>query len=116
MSTSFLLTTAVFIGFTHTLIGIDHYVPFVVLSKANAWSLKKTMWIVLLCGIGHVLSSVLLGLIGIALSQSLSFLVNIETLARHSGNQFHDRVWFDLHRMGFDAAVQKQTAYPSDPR
>ncbi len=80
MSTSFLLTTAVFIGFTHTLIGIDHYVPFVVLSKANAWSLKKTMWIVLLCGIGHVLSSVLLGLIGIALSQSLSFLVNIETL------------------------------------
>jgi sulfite exporter TauE/SafE len=80
MTTTFLLTTAVFIGFTHTLIGIDHYVPFVVLSKANAWSLQKTMVIVLLCGIGHVLSSVVLGLIGIALSQSLSFLVKFETM------------------------------------
>jgi nickel/cobalt transporter (NicO) family protein len=80
MTTTILLTTAVFIGFTHTLIGIDHYVPFVVLSKANAWSMKKTMLIVFVCGIGHVLSSVLLGLFGIALSQSLSFLVNIESI------------------------------------
>ena len=79
-ATSLLLSTSVFIAVTHTLIGIDHYVPFVVLSKANAWTMKKTMTIVLLCGIGHVLSSVLLGLFGIALSQSVTFLVNIETI------------------------------------
>ena len=79
-TTSLLLSTSVFIAITHTLIGIDHYVPFVVLSKANAWTMRKTMIIVLVCGIGHVLSSVLLGLFGIALSQSVSFLVNIETI------------------------------------
>jgi len=79
-TTTLLLSTAIFIGLTHTLIGIDHYVPFVVLSKANAWSMKKTMIIVLLCGIGHVFSSVILGFIGILLSQSVSVLVNIESI------------------------------------
>ena len=75
-----LLSTAVFIGVVHTIIGVDHYVPFVVLSKANSWSMKKTMGIVLICGVGHVLSSVLFGLFGILLSQSLSFLVNVESI------------------------------------
>ena len=75
-----LLSTAIFIGVVHTLIGVDHYVPFVVLSKANAWSMRKTMGIVLICGIGHVLSSALFGLLGILMSQSLSFLVNIESI------------------------------------
>lgn len=78
-TTLLLLSTAFILAVTHTVIGIDHYVPFVVLSKANAWTLKKTMIIVLLCGIGHVLSSVLLGLFGIGLSQSLTTLVNIES-------------------------------------
>jgi len=78
--TNLLISTAFILAFTHTLIGIDHYVPFVVLSKANDWTLKKTMIIVLLCGIGHVLSSVLLGLFGIGLSQSLTTLVNIESV------------------------------------
>jgi len=75
-----LMSTAVFIGVVHTLIGVDHYVPFVVLSQANAWSMKKTMMIVLICGIGHVLSSVLLGFVGIVLSQNLASLVHIETV------------------------------------
>ncbi len=75
-----LISTAVFIGVSHTLIGIDHYVPFVVLSKVNAWTMKKTMIIVVVCGIGHVFSSVILGLVGIGLSQSLASLVNIESV------------------------------------
>lgn len=79
-STALLILTAVFIAVTHTLIGIDHYVPFIVLSKANAWPMRKTMVIVFFCGIGHVLSSTLLGLLGILLSQSVSSLVNIETI------------------------------------
>jgi len=79
-NTIVLLSTAFFIAITHTILGIDHYLPFVVLSKANAWPMRKSMILVLLCGIGHVLSSVLLGLFGIGLSQSLSFLVNIESI------------------------------------
>ena len=75
-----LLTTAVSIAFIHTLIGIDHYVPFITLSQANKWSMKKTMLIVLLCGLGHVAGSVLIGFIGIALSKAVSMLVDIEDI------------------------------------
>ena len=74
-----LLTTAVTIAIIHTLIGIDHYVPFIALSRANSWTMRKTMTIVLLCGIGHVLSSVALGAAGIALSFGVSSVVDIES-------------------------------------
>ncbi len=59
--------TAATIGFLHTILGPDHYLPFIVLSKARQWSSVRTVMITLLCGIGHVLSSVILGFIGIAL-------------------------------------------------
>ena len=79
-----LLTTAFFIGTVHTFIGVDHYLPFVVLSKSNHWSIKKTLSIVFVCGLGHVLSSVLLGFIGLGISSSLSTLVGIEVYEEHS--------------------------------
>ena len=60
-----LLGTAAFLGITHTLAGPDHYVPFVAMSKARNWSIKKTSLITFLCGLGHVLGSVILGVIGI---------------------------------------------------
>jgi nickel/cobalt exporter len=74
-----LSVTAVSIGFFHTLLGPDHYLPFVVLSQAKKWSLRKTMIITFLCGLGHVLSSVILGLIGIAVGISVGKLVSIES-------------------------------------
>jgi sulfite exporter TauE/SafE len=76
---SVLLVTAASIGFLHTLFGPDHYLPFVVMSKARNWSLCKTTWITLLCGLGHVLSSVVLGLIGIAFGIAVNHLVTIES-------------------------------------
>jgi len=75
-----LLLTTLIIGTIHTLIGVDHYVPFIAMNRVNGWSIKKTMLIVLACGIGHVLSSVLLGFAGIGLSIGLSTLVNIESV------------------------------------
>jgi sulfite exporter TauE/SafE len=71
--------TAVSLGFFHTLLGPDHYLPFIVLSEAKKWTLKKTMFITFLCGLGHVLSSVVLGLTGIAVGVSVSKLVSIES-------------------------------------
>ena len=65
-SIALLSFTAISIGFIHTLLGPDHYLPFIVLSQAKKWSLKKTMLITFLCGSGACLSSVVLGLIGIA--------------------------------------------------
>jgi len=71
--------TAVSIGFIHTLLGPDHYLPFIVLSEAKKWSLRKTMIITFLCGLGHVMSSVILGLIGIAVGISVHKLTAIES-------------------------------------
>ncbi len=62
-----LYVTAASVALVHTLLGPDHYLPFVAISRAGGWSSRKTVLITLLCGLGHVLSSALLGLIGIAL-------------------------------------------------
>ena len=66
------------IGFVHTILGPDHYIPFVMLGRARGWDRNKLSLITILCGIGHVLSSVVLGGIGIALGVALSDLEIIE--------------------------------------
>lgn len=71
--------TAASLGFFHTLFGPDHYLPFVVLAKARKWSRAKTMWITLLCGLGHVGSSVVIGFVGIAAGVALSELEYFES-------------------------------------
>ncbi|WP_448697399.1 hypothetical protein ACFGVR_12240 [Mucilaginibacter sp. AW1-3] len=67
-----LLFTAVTISCVHTFSGPDHYLPFVALSRSKGWSRPRTILWTVVCGIGHVGSSVLLGLIGIAVGFSLS--------------------------------------------
>ncbi len=74
-----LLVSAAAIGSVHTLLGPDHYLPFVALSKARGWSVTKTLWITGICGFGHVLSSVVLGFIGIAAGFTLKRLEVIES-------------------------------------
>ena len=62
-----LLLTAASIGFLHTLLGPDHYLPFIVMARARKWTIFKTTWVTALCGLGHVGSSIFLGFIGIGL-------------------------------------------------
>jgi len=79
MSELYLLAlSALSLGFIHTLLGPDHYLPFIVIGKARQWSTQKTMWITFVSGVGHVGSSVLIGMLGIALGASLSRLESIE--------------------------------------
>ena len=73
-----LLTTAVSIGFFHTLIGVDHSLPFMVMGRAHGWPLRKVLGLTFLCGLGHVLSSVVLGIAGIGLGTALEKLEWIE--------------------------------------
>ena len=73
-----LLIAAASIGFIHTLIGPDHYLPFIVMAKAGKWTFRKTMLVTVLCGIGHVAGSVILGFIGIAAGIALTRLEFIE--------------------------------------
>lgn len=73
-----LVTAAASIGFFHTLFGPDHYLPFIMMSRSGRWSLRKTALITVLCGMGHVLSSVALGLVGVALGVAVSKLEAVE--------------------------------------
>lgn len=75
--------TAVSLGFIHTLAGPDHYLPFIVMSKARNWSTLKTIFITTLCGIGHVGSSIVIGIIGIAFGLSVA---HLEVFEGHRGS------------------------------
>jgi nickel/cobalt exporter len=72
--------TAAGIGLFHTLTGPDHYLPFIVIGRARQWSITKTLTITALCGLGHVLGSIVLGFIGIAAGIAVHKLVGIESL------------------------------------
>ena len=60
-----LYITAATLGFIHTVFGPDHYVPFIVMAKARNWGALKTVVLTILCGIGHIMSSVIIGLLGV---------------------------------------------------
>jgi len=76
--TALLLGTAVSIGFFHTITGPDHYLPFIAMSKARQWNLAKTLFITFVCGLGHILGSVILGFVGIFLGVAVLRLENVE--------------------------------------
>ena len=66
-TTSVLLMTAASIGFVHTVIGVDHSLPFVLIGRSRGWSAGKLMRVTFACGLAHVLSSVAIGAIGVGL-------------------------------------------------
>jgi len=75
-----LFATTAGVAFVHTLLGPDHYVPFVAMARAGGWSRAKTVRITLLCGLGHVASSALLGSLGVALGLSVAKLEAFDSL------------------------------------
>jgi sulfite exporter TauE/SafE len=93
-----LAATAASIGLFHTVLGPDHYLPFIALSKARKWGAGRTAVITLLCGLGHILGSVALGFIGIALGTAI---FSIEAIESFRGDI---AVWF-LIIFGFTYCV-----------
>lgn len=83
-----LLTTAATIGFLHTITGPDHYLPFIVMSKARNWNTAKTVVITLVCGIGHVGSSILIGALGLA------FGWGVKSLSLFESSRGNFAAWF----------------------
>ena len=71
--------TAATLGLVHTVIGPDHYLPFIVIGKARNWTLRKTLFISFLAGLGHILSSIVLGFVGIALGIAVARLEGVES-------------------------------------
>lgn len=74
-----LLATAATVAVAHTVLGPDHYLVFSAMGRARGWSLARTLRVTLFCGIGHVLSSVVLGTVGIIAGAQLASLVEIES-------------------------------------
>jgi hypothetical protein len=75
-----LLAAAAGVALTHTLLGPDHYLPFVMLSRARRWSRARTLAVTVACGLGHVLSSLLLCLGGLALGVGVARLEQVEAI------------------------------------
>lgn len=75
-----LLAATIAIAFVHTILGPDHYLPFVALGRARRWSTARLLAVTTACGAGHVLSSVALGLAGAALGVSVTRIEAIEAV------------------------------------
>jgi len=75
-----LLLTTASIAFLHTILGPDHYIVFTAMGKAREWSLSRTLRVTLYCGIGHVLGSVVIGVVGLLLGAQLASLIQIESV------------------------------------
>lgn len=54
---------AISVGFLHTVLGPDHYLPFVALGSARGWTRRKLAVVTVLCGSAHILSSLLIALV-----------------------------------------------------
>ena len=72
--------TAATIAFVHTLLGPDHYLPFVAMAKSRGWSPAPTVHMTLICGSGHIVGSVVLGFAGLYFAIQLDSLGWIEGL------------------------------------
>src|SRR4051812_23916275 len=75
---SILLLGTAGVAILHTLAGPDHYLPFIVMGQARRWSTARTIFWTVLCGLGHVGSSVLLALVGVLLGLGLERVQFIE--------------------------------------
>ena len=78
-TTALLLGTAASLAIVHTLLGIDHSLPFVALGRARGWALGRTLLVTASCGAGHVASSVLIGAAGVAFGVATDALLWLES-------------------------------------
>ena len=66
------------VAVTHTLLGPDHYLPFLMLARARRWSRRRAVAVSVLCGAGHVLASLALATLGIGLGFAVARLEQAE--------------------------------------
>jgi nickel/cobalt exporter len=75
--------TAFTVGVVHTILGPDHYLPFVAMARAGGWTVPRTLAVTTACGLGHVAGSVAIGLVGLALGVAV---MRLETLEAFRGD------------------------------
>ena len=74
-----LLGATASLAIVHTLLGVDHSLPFVALGRARGWTLARTLLVTAVCGAGHVASSVAIGALGVALGIATDALLWLES-------------------------------------
>ena len=52
----------------HTIMGPDHYLPFVAIAKSRGYGLAKTLLWTFICGVGHIASALIIALMFIYFS------------------------------------------------
>jgi nickel/cobalt exporter len=65
-----LIASTLAIAVLHSL-APDHWLPFVMLGRAQHWSRWKLTWITSLAGLGHVTSSLVIGAIGVLIGMAV---------------------------------------------
>lgn len=75
-----LLVAALTIGVVHTLLGPDHYLPFIAIAHEREWGEARTLSITACCGIGHCIGSIVLGLLGVATGMAIGSIEALESL------------------------------------
>jgi len=79
-----LTISAISVAFFHAL-APDHWMPFVAMAKGSRWPMKKLVWISTLAGIGHVTTSLLLGLLGLWAGLALHRMKGTEVWRENAG-------------------------------
>lgn len=74
-----LLWTTASVALIHAILGPDHWLPFVMLARARRWSPARTLAVTSACGLAHVVSSVGLGLAGVALGWGATTVAGVES-------------------------------------
>lgn len=64
----------------HTAAGPDHWLPFVMLARARGWSRTRTYAVTAACGLGHIASSLVLGVGGLAVGYEIARLAGVEAI------------------------------------
>ena len=76
-----LAATAAAFGAGHTAANPAHYLPFAAIAKSRGWGVGRALALAAACGAGHVLSSALVGGIGVALGAGIGSVEEIRESA-----------------------------------
>lgn len=75
-----LVASAVTVGAVHTLLGVDHTVPILALSRAEGWGLKKSLAVTTCLGLVHLGSAALIFVLASSFAWPLARLVSLEDI------------------------------------
>jgi len=78
-----LMLSTVGVAVVHTLAGPDHYLPFIVMGRARRWSMKRLLFWTILCGFGHVASSVVIAIGAVLFGHGLE---RVQIIEKFRGN------------------------------